>query len=86
MRAARSLAIAASVGSPHSETSEAASAVVAAAIAVVQGIAASNRRHWSSAAGCERTMRTSSRGTSFGPTRQCRIGRTVSPVIERGDS
>ena len=65
--AARSLAIATSVGSPRSATCAAASAVVAAAIAVAHGIDASSRRHWSSATGWECTARISSSATSGGP-------------------
>ena len=41
------------------------------------------KRHWSSAAGCERTRRTVSSDAPGWPTRQCRIGRMVSAVIER---
>ncbi len=55
-------------------------------MAVAQGMAASRRLHWSSAAGWERTTLISSSGTAARPTRQWRIGRIVSSVIESEES
>ncbi len=43
-------------------------------------------RHWSSATGCERTIRISSSGTSATPTRKCRIGRITCALIEVAES
>ncbi len=85
-RTARGLAIAASVGSPRSATSRAASAVVAAATATASGSEASRLRHWSSAIGWERITRSSPGGTTAGPARQCSTGSTTWPTIESHDS
>ena len=54
-------------------------------MAVAHGMVASSRRHWSSAAGCERTTLIRSSGTRSTPSSRWRTRRTISPPIASGD-
>ena len=83
--AASALAIAASVGSSDSDTSRAASAVVADGMQRTPS-AWTSSRHWSNATGYERSVRTSETWIGAFASRQWTIGSVTSETIESGAS